>query len=267
MSAPFLVHDLQVRTMEQVVARAAFPVRIPAGVLSALVVSVMAIFGMLHIMNPMTFPIRHVEINGEFMHLSPAALQSVAENVVRGGFFNVNVETVRRAVLNEPWVREVTVRRMWPQSLSLQVQEQEAVARWGADGLLNMEGELFKPDPATFPAGLPFLSGPSGTEQLLLERFRFVQQVLADQGLQVASLALSTRRAWSMNMATGQEVILGRTQFVERVLRFAGAAQRELAGKLEAVRVADMRYTNGFAVQWNNKSAAAMEMERSGQAN
>lgn len=267
MSAPFLVHGLPARTAERVPAHGAFPYRASAGVLIVLVLIAAASFGVLRLMHPMTFPIRQVEINGEFLHLSPAALQSVAEDVVRGGFFNVNVEAVRRAVLREPWVRGVSVRREWPQSLNLQVQEQQAVARWGDAGLLNTEGEVFRPDPATFPAGLPILIGPAGTELLMLERFRFVEQVLAGQGLQVMALTLSERRAWSLDLATGPDVILGRSQFVARVQRFAVAAQNELAGRLDTLRVVDMRYTNGFAVQWNTTAAAALETENHGQTN
>lgn len=266
MGAPFLAHHLAPRGAGRVVAGAALPARLPAGAWYALFLTVLIVFGALHIMNPMTFPIRHVEINGEFVHLAPGALQAVAENVVRGGFFNVNVETVRRAVLKEPWVRDVTVRRVWPQSLSLQVREQEAAARWGTGALLNTEGAVFRPDPATFPAGLPLLSGPAGTEQLLLERYRFVAEVLAGADLRVESLALSARRSWRLGLAGGQEVILGRSQFVERVHRFAAAARGELAGRLDTVRVADMRYTNGFAVRWVNGAPPAMETGRDGQA-
>ncbi len=267
MSAPFLVHGLPAHAAERVAAHAAFPFRASAGVLAMLALILAAGFGILRLMHPMTFPIRQVEINGEFLHLSPAALQTVAEDVVRGGFFNVNVEAVRRAVQREPWVREVTVRRVWPQSLNLQVQEQQAVARWGDAGLLNAEGGVFRPDPATFPPALPVLTGPAGTEHLMLERFRYVEQVFAGQGLKLAALTLSERRAWSLDLATGPDVILGRTQFVERVQRFAAAARRELAGRLDALRVVDMRYTNGFAVQWNTTAAAAMEMEKHGQTN
>lgn len=267
MGAPFLAHNLAPRAAEHVVARAAFPARVPAGAWSALLLAVLLVFGVLHMMNPMTFPIRHVEINGEFVHLAPGALQAVAENVVRGGFFNVNVETVRRAVLREPWVREVIVRRVWPQSLRLEVQEQRAAALWGTGALLNADGTVFRPDPATFPPGLPHLSGPAGTELLLLERYRFVAEVLAGAGLGVESLALSARRSWRMGLAGGQEVILGRTQFVERVHRFSAAARGELAPRLDAVRIADMRYTNGFAIRWLDGAPPVMETEKDGQAN
>ncbi len=267
MSVPFFDHEFPVRIPERVVSRPVFPPRVSVGVLLTVALLLLIGFGFLQLMNPMTFPIKSVEINGEFRHLSPPALQAVAEDVVRGGFFNVNVETVRRAVLGEPWVRDVTVRRVWPQSLNLQVREQTAVARWGNGALLNEEGGIFAPDPATYPSGLPALNGPVGTEQLLLQRFRFIQQVFARPGLKIAALTLSERRAWSVMLASGQEVILGRTQFVERVQRFAAAAQDELAGRLDAAHVIDMRYTNGFAVQWDSTAVTAAQKENHGQAN
>jgi cell division protein FtsQ len=271
MSVPVLMGEAGRRPAPRATAR---PVRdaaperpLPAGLISAALLLALLLLGALHVMNPATLPIRTVEINGGFVHLSPAALRAVAENVVRGGFFNVNVETVRRAVLREPWVREVTVRRVWPQSLSLMVQEQVAVARWGTDGLLNAEGMLFRPDPSTFPQGLPQLTGPAGTEQLMLERFRFLEQAFAGSGLEVRSLTLSARRAWRLGLATGQEVVLGRTQFVERVRRFVTAARNELAAHIDAVGVADMRYTNGYAVRWEDGAAPVMETGNDGQEN
>jgi cell division protein FtsQ len=231
-------------------------VRIPSGVAAILVLLLAVVFGALHVLNPMTIPIRHVEINGSFNHLSPAALQAAARNVVRGGFFNVNVDAVRRAVIAEPWVRDVTVRRVWPQSLSLAVEEQEPVARWGSGALLNREGELFSPDPGTIPDGLPVLSGPPGTEQLVLERYRYVMQILAAPGIDVAELGLSERRAWTMRLSSGQRVILGRMNFVERMQRFSGIVQRDLAARLRDASVIDMRYTNGFAVRWRDGTGA-----------
>jgi cell division protein FtsQ len=101
----------------------------------------------------------------------------------------------------------------------------------------------------------------------MLERFRYIGQVFAGQRLTVATLTLSERRAWSMDLATGPKVILGRTQFVERVQRFAAAARHELADRMDALHVVDMRYTNGFAVQWKPTAATAMETENHGQTN
>ena len=208
-----------------------------------------------YLLDPHTLPIRLVRVDGEFRHLSPAALQARAENVVRGGFFNVNVEVIRSAMLQESWVSEVTVQRIWPDELSLHVQEQVAVARWGEDVLLNEQGRPFKPDAGTLPGNLPVLHGPSGAESEVLARFRSLQRAFAPHHLSVVDLRLSERRSWSFTLAGGPSVDLGRSDIAARVERFVAYVPAFLAGDLTRMDVVDMRYTNGFAVRWKTADA------------
>lgn len=203
-----------------------------------------------YLLDPRTLPIRHVQMNGEFRHLSPPVLQEIAEHVVRGGFFNVNVEVIRGALLDEPWVRHVTVRRVWPDSLSVYVQEQIPVARWGERALLNDQGELFAPAVDAFPEGLPILRGPNGTHAEMLARFRFIEHALAQHRQRAAMMTLSDRRAWSFVLAQGTTVILGRRDFLGRFERFTAIIPDFLVGSLDRIDAVDMRYTNGFAVRW-----------------
>src|SRR5690606_35640605 len=135
-----------------------------------------------YLSDPRALPIRYVRVKGDFRHLSPALLERTAGEVVRGGFFNVNVETVRATLLAEPWVKGVTVRRTWPDGLALYVREQVPVARWGDAALLNRDAEVFVPARESWPEGLPALTGPEGTEALVLERWRYVQQELDGYG-------------------------------------------------------------------------------------
>ncbi|MBI2993999.1 MAG: FtsQ-type POTRA domain-containing protein [Gammaproteobacteria bacterium] len=208
-----------------------------------------------YVINPRTLPIRHVRVDGEFRHLSTTALQLRAGDVVRGGFFDVNVEAIRAALLAEPWVLEVTVRRIWPDELGLHVQEQVAVARWGADQLLNEQGQLFRPAPDTLPPDLPFLEGPAGTHAEVLARFRALERALGKRGMRAMKLKLNERRSWLFAFAEGPSVDLGRGDFDARLSRFASMVPAYLAADLSRIEVIDMRYTNGFAVRWKSSGA------------
>ena len=77
------------------------------------------------------------------------------------GFFNLDVDAVRIALLAEPWVNDVTVKRIWPDSIHVTVIEQLPAARWKEKGLLNTAGQYFEPDAASIPSNLPLLSGPA----------------------------------------------------------------------------------------------------------
>jgi len=233
--------------------------RLPGGALLAVMMIAVAGLGASHLSDPRTLPIRHVRINGEFRHLSPAALQEAASDVVRGGFFNVNVETVRAALLREPWVRDVAVRRVWPDSLSLHVTEQIPVAQWGDEGLLNGDAQRFAPERGTWPAGLPVIAGPAGAEPAMLEQYRYMDGALARHGLKVARVDLNERRSWSLTVADGPEVILGRRDAVSRFDRFTTVLPGHLLESLARIAVVDMRYTNGFAVRWKEEGISELK--------
>jgi cell division protein FtsQ len=260
MSAPLLAEDYPVQQGGRHTGQRNW--RLPGGVLFAILIAVALGLGALHVLDPRTLPIRHVRINGEFRHLSPAAMQEAASGVVRGGFFNVNVDAVRAALLREPWVRNVTVRRVWPDALSLQVTEQVPVARWGDAGLLNGDAAVFAPEPSTWPDGLPLFSAPAGAESMMLKRYRHMADTLAGLGLKVARVHLDERRSWSLTVEGGPEVILGRRDSVSRFDRFATVLPGHLLETLDRVTVVDMRYTNGFAVRWREAGNSELRTVR-----
>ncbi len=79
-----------------------------------------------------------------------------------GGLLSADLEAVKHGIQANPWVYQVGVTRRWPAALYLQVTEEVPVARWGSDGLLNHEGDIFWPEQLSRYSELPLLTGPSG---------------------------------------------------------------------------------------------------------
>lgn len=229
--------------------------------LLALLIVVVIGTGIAYLLKPDTLPISQVRIEGEFRQLSAGSLEQLVRMRLTGGFFSVDVRVLREALLSDPWVREVWVQRVWPDGLRVSVREQVAVARWSDDGLLNAAGEYFAPAPETFPPGLPRLDGPPGSQGRMLKRLRQAQEVLAPLGLKPARIRLSDRRAWTIELNDGLEVILGRADFDLRLERFAQLVPAALGERLREAGQVDMRYTNGFAVRWRGGAATAADGE------
>ncbi len=208
------------------------------------------ISGGFYLSKPQTLPIKQVRIVGEFRHLSPSRLQTLVTDSVRGGFFNVNVVVVRNELLKAPWVEDVEVNRIWPDTLRVQVKERIAVARWGENALLNSDAKHFMPPLATIPYDLPLLNGPDGSYELVLNKFEELNQVLARVGLHVVELELNERRAWSFKVQRGFKVVVGRRDYQNRVKRFVDVVIHAMANRIDEIKEVDMRYTNGFAVRW-----------------
>ncbi len=234
--------------------------------LFVLLVVILCALGVWRLLDPATLPIRHVRIEGNFQHLSPEKMQTLVSDVIRGGFFNLNVMTIKEALLREPWVYWVVVQRVWPDGLSVHVKEQIPIAHWNEQALLNSSAQVFSPEQASSIEGLPFLTGPAETQSLLLDRYRRIQHAMRPFDIKIISLRLSERRAWQIQLDGGPLVILGRNDVDSRIDRFTRSLLASLSEELSRIKQIDMRYTNGFAIQWLGDSTKLIEtgLEKNG---
>jgi cell division protein FtsQ len=196
------------------------------------------------------WPVRTVQVEGQFRHLEKARLQGEVLPLAQAGFFAVNVSVIQERIERMPWVEQVSVRRVWPDRLTVQVKEQQPVARWGERGFLNGRAQLFEPQqPLPLPE-LPKLAGPDGYEQRVLEMYGRMLKLLQPLRLGVADLQLDARRTWSVRLSNGLTIEIGRNDPVARIERFVRVYPAILAAGKGAVASVDLRYSNGFAVRW-----------------
>ena len=223
------------------------------GVFFIVIFLALFVYGAKYLLNPNTLPIKHVKVEGSFNRLSQNELKNNVANNIQGGFFNLNVDEVRLALLNMPWVREVTVKRVWPDSLKVFVYEQIPSARWGDLGLLNQLGVFFSPDEIAMFNDLPLLFGPANSEVKLLSRYRAIQEKLQSLPfrLNVSSVTLNDRRAWSFDLENGVRVIIGRYSFDDRINLFLKFIPT-LIHRIDKIKSVDLRYSNGISVLWQN---------------
>jgi cell division protein FtsQ len=209
------------------------------------------------LLRPETFPVRSVSFEGEFKQVDERALTAAMIDTVRGGFFLLDLDAVRRRAQGVPWVHEVTVRRRWPDGVYLRFSEQQLAARWGASGWVNVQGEYVDLQGRAGPEGLPRLNGPDGMQARVLEHYRNLNEILAPVGLQIATLTLTPRHSWSVQLDNGLTLTLGREAPEPKVARFARVYPKALALQAARIKRVDLRYTNGFSVEWDPRAGAA----------
>ena len=213
--------------------------------------------GVQWLQDPYRFPLRMVKITSKPHHLEKDELQQALAPYVRGGFFTVDVTGIHDAVEALPWVYRATVRRDWPDRLIVSFVEQEPVAHWGKDALLNRHGEIFVPRKLPDKLALPFLSGPEGHERTVLEEYRRCKQTLSPLGLHIARIELNERRAWRIGLDNAVQLELGRVDTALRLQRFVRTFPEVFAGHLDALKSVDLRYSNGFSVYWQQAGSGA----------
>ncbi|MDO8811829.1 MAG: cell division protein FtsQ/DivIB [Gallionella sp.] len=196
------------------------------------------------------------------VRLSAAPQRVIAEDVlqavrgeVNGNFFTVDIEQLRQALEKLPWVRSVSIRREFPDRLTVVLEEHQAVARWNGAALVNTHGEVFD---AFSEAQLPEFISQDGASFEVAQRYGEFRRQLATLNLQVAQLALSPRHAWQLRLSNGMVLELGREEMQQRLARFVTVYPYSLATQRTegrgqraegAVAYIDLRYRNGFAIR------------------
>lgn len=200
-------------------------------------------------------PIERVSIRGELSHVGADYLRGQLAPLVRGqAWLSADLGELRRRARAIGWLREVRIRREWPDALVFELVEQTPVARWNDAALLNPDGEPFAFAPLAPPEGLAHLAGPAGSGPEVLAYHDALAARLGRHGLALRQLRLEDRGAWRLQLEGGIWVMLGRSHRQARLARFLAAWEREFAGVASHIRYLDLRYPNGVAVAWHGES-------------
>jgi len=203
-------------------------------------------------------PVRRVLLEGAFQRVSPPEIESAVAQVAQGGLASIDLGRIRKRVEAIDWVDNAVVTRVWPDAVRVVINEEVAAARWNDAGLLNARGELFLRNARYVPPELPLLEGPEGSETQVAQLYIDAQGRLLESGLRLTGVRLDDRGAWELELADGLQVRLGRQHVKDRLERFIRLASPMVAKRVAEIKYVDMRYTNGFSVGWNARSALAV---------
>lgn len=202
-----------------------------------------------------------------FVQVSPALIRSAIGGRLSGNFFTMDLNDAREVFESAAWVRRAAVRRIWPNTLRVTIEEQQPLALWNENQMVNTWGEVFTANRAVLDNEdrLPQFYGPEGSESLIVQRYAELGRWFEQLGLSVRTLSLSGRYALQAGLSNGMTLELGRDpgaeapdpqagvpgalpfgQRVERFTRIWPEAQRRLQGR--TIIHADLRYPNGFAL-------------------
>ena len=226
---------------------------------------VAGLFGLDHVLRPSTFPVRSVSFEGPFKHVDQQQLANALVPVVSGNFYLLDLDAIKQRAERVPWVHQVSVRRQWPDGVRIRFTEQVLVARWGDSAWVNSAGEAVDLQGREGIPGLPMFQGPEGAQAELLAHYTRLSDILAPAGLHIATLQLTARRTWTIVLDNNITLVLDREEPAEKVARFARLYPSTLAALSARIKQVDLRYTNGFAVQWQNvdTDSAAPQLGRS----
>jgi cell division protein FtsQ len=169
----------------------------------------------------------------------------------------LRVFELQQQLLNIPWIKQVDVRKVWPNNLIIHFEEHIPAAFWhekgGKKGILSKEGIVFYPDMKDVKKlVLPKLEGPQERSSLVWQQLAQMDALLKPLNLQVSELSLVARGAWQLRLSNGLTVVLGRHDELKRLAQFVRYYQQNLQEKALQIASVDMRYTSGMAIAWKD---------------
>ena len=200
--------------------------------------------------NPMHWPIQRVEIQGDLKYIGKDALQLVVKDYVRTNLYQLDDRALERDLEAIPWIKDVSLRKSWPQELVITVKEHHPVAYWGENQLLDQYGEVFNGVLPEKRNDFPRLYSPEDKGHEMGERYLQVLKWLSDVPMKVVSLTEDARGSWVVGFENGLVVNIGVQDQEKRLKRFVVGYQKVLSKQLGKISLVDLRYTNGFSVEW-----------------
>ena len=200
-------------------------------------------------------PIRAVEVSGRLDAAERAQVRDVIERV-DGGLLSLDVERLKRSLEALSWPRLVTVRRVWPDTLVIEIEKAYAVAAW-EDAYLGSDGRVV--EMASPIEDLPVLDCAVSSPRKAMEVFHRLQRVLRAEQLTISRLAENRLGEWELTLAGETTVMLGKSQVADRLAGFIALYRNRLVDDFDRVAHVDTRYVKGAAVAWREDSPEAGE--------
>jgi cell division protein FtsQ len=198
------------------------------------------------------WPMRHMQVSAPFHFVTPAQVQQAATPYLKSGFFAVDLVKINHVLSRLHWVQQVEVRKKWPDTLVVHMKEYRPIALWNAKHMLAEEGSVFARPGIALPA-LPQFNGQAMQAQDMLHFYQKTQPMVRAVGLSIASLALSERNAWRIELSDGLVLEVGRNDADLRLARFMLLLPKIRREDPRQLMYADLRYTNGFALVWKDR--------------
>lgn len=239
------------------------------------------------LLQPDKFQIEEIIVYGESGDEGGEQVKKVVQNALDGNFFSLDLERLEYEVAQLPWIFSASLRRQWPSTIVINVVEAELAARWGEDKWLSLAGDLVvrKVNEKWDHSALAQLNGPEDQVEFVWEAFQQWSVKFAALGLSLDSLSLSPTGLFDFRISAAAPVaqgesgnpdgrmaetdayvtlVVGVQHSGTQVQRFLNALGPGLLARFPEMKSVDLRYPNGFAIDWRDRETAAASGLKSG---
>ena len=175
--------------------------------------------------------------------------ETLAKEPALKGYFAQDIQEVKDKLLTISWIKDVVVRKVYPDRLSISLIEYQPVAIWNNIQYLSAQGDVFSLPVERFDkTGLPVLFGPDKESKIVLSAWDHIQADLKARNLSLKSLSMDNRGSWAITLSNNVELRLGRGEWTPKIDRFVTIFPKINVPEGQQLAYVDLRYEHGAAV-------------------
>jgi len=198
------------------------------------------------------FFLQNIKVNGLAQLGDKETMAKIAPYLTES-IFKVDVAKVRDALTSHPFVKEVSVKRVYPFSIVIDVKEKTPSALWvAADGsiqVLDEKGEPYRDLGKDEVKGLYLIStrDRSDAKKVFAETNSFITEGIMKKE-QLSEVSYRDGDLTIYGLEDGVEIILGREDHKKRLKR-AQAVLKDAARRGLVIKCIDARFEKGAIIQ------------------
>ena len=194
-------------------------------------------------------PIKEIVIVNSYEHIDKEQINLIANRYLQSNYFKVDLNKIRFAFKKLPWVRDVSLRRKWPDKIVVSIEEHQVIARWNRVGLVNKEGEIFH---AASEENLPLFIGNESHVKEITLKYKEIKKILEKEMMYVSIISLSERLSWEITTTDRLKINLGKDDILQKIIQFTDNFKYVISELKSTIEYVDLRYRDGFSVRKTN---------------
>ena len=209
-------------------------------------------------------------VNNDRPNIDTQEIQQVIKTTLNGTTLSTDLKMMFELILDNPWVEQVVIRRVWPNTIVLRLQERRIIALWNNKYLISEFGELtnipvsyYREVEKKLGCYLIRIEGPKDFLSKIVARAEETNNLLTTINKQLLHLRLTEQFSWEgkttggMTLRFGGDDLQGPMNYrLENFTKSYSSLANKLAEKgirSPEIRYVDLRYAKGFAIRTKNK--------------
>ena len=214
-------------------------------------------------------------VNNDNPNIDKQEIQQAIKSTLNGTTLSTDLKKMVELILDNPWIEQVVIRRVWPNTIVLRVQERRLIALWNSKFLISEFGEVtnipvsdYKKVEKKSGCYLMRIEGPKDFLSKIVTRAEKTNNLLANINKKLSHLILTEQFSWEakttggMTLRFGGEDLQGPMFYrLENFTKSYSSLANKLAEKgirSPEIHYVDLRYAKGFAIKTKNKNIKSL---------